>query len=300
MMTKALAANGAKKVYIVGRRKERLEEAAATNPSVIVPVVGDVTSKDTLKAIASRVESETGYINLLVCNSGAMGPVSGVNNREVSIAEYAAAAMNQSWDAVNSTLNVNVTAVLFTAYAFLELLDKGNKIPVAHKTKSQILVTGSIAGYIKQPNQSLAYKASKAAVMHLAKNLSSELWPFDIRCNAIAPGCKFLSLVGINNFQRAHAPTIVFPSDLSSSLIANSKADPRDEGSFDKTYIPAERTGDEEDMAGTILYIASRAGAYLNGNILVIVSLLLLVIESRATDFKKQDGGRLNVMPSTY
>jgi len=66
--------------------------------------------------------------------------------------------------------------------------------------------------------------------------------------------------------------TIVFPSDLASSLISNSKADPREEGSFEKSYIPAERTGDEEDMAGTVLYIASRAGAYLNGNILMIVS----------------------------
>lgn len=286
MMTKALAANGAKKVYIIGRRKEKLEEAAASNPSVIIPVVGDVTSKDTLKAIASRVESETGYINLLVCNSGAMGPVTGINNREVSIAEYAAAAMNQSWDDVTSTLNVNVTAVLFTAYAFLELLDKGNKNPVASKTKSQILVTGSIAGYIKQPNQSMAYKASKAAVMHLAKNLSSELWPFDIRCNALAPGREFLSLLELNGLH-ADARTIVFPSDLSSSLISNSKADPREEGSFDKTYIPAERTGDEEDMAGTILYIASRAGAYLNGNILVIVSLSPLIYASRSTDITK-------------
>jgi len=188
MMTKALAANGAKKIYIIGRRKEVLEEAASHNPSVIIPVVGDVTSKDTLKAIASRIASETGYINLLICNSGAMGPSAGVNNREVSIAEYAAAAMSQSWDAVTSTLDINVTAVLFTAYAFLELLDAGNKNPVAAKTKSQILITGSIAGFSKQPNQSMAYKASKAAVMHLAKNLSSELWPFDIRCNALAPG----------------------------------------------------------------------------------------------------------------
>ncbi|KAI4837629.1 NAD(P)-binding protein [Aureobasidium sp. EXF-8845] len=262
MMTKALAANGAKKIYIIGRRKQVLEEAASHNPSVIIPVVGDVTSKDTLKAIASRIESEVGYINFLVCNSGAMGPSAGVNNREVSIAEYAAAAMNQSWDDVTSTFNINVTAVLFTAYAFLELLDKGNKNPVAAKTKSQILITGSIAGFSKQPNQSMAYKTSKAAVMHLAKNLSSELWPFDIRCNALAPG--------------------LFPSELASSLISNSKADPREEGSFEKSYIPAERTGDEEDMAGTVLYIASRAGAYLNGNILMI------------------DGGRLNIMPNSY
>jgi NAD(P)-dependent dehydrogenase (short-subunit alcohol dehydrogenase family) len=71
-------------------------------------------------------------------------------------------------------------------------------------------------------------------------------------------------------------PIIVFPSELASSLISNSKADPREEGSFEKSYIPAERTGDEEDMAGTVLYIASRAGAYLNGNVLMIVSFYLL------------------------
>lgn len=73
-------------------------------------------------------------------------------------------------------------------------------------------------------------------------------------------------------------PIIVFPSDLASSLISNSKADPREEGSFEKSYIPAERTGDEEDMAGTVLYIASRAGAYLNGNILMIVSFYILTL----------------------
>lgn len=76
----------------------------------------------------------------------------------------------------------------------------------------------------------------------------------------------------------------MFPSELASSLLSDSKADPREEGSFDKSYIPAERTGTEEDMAGTILYIASRAGAYLNGNILVIVSLAILIVGTRKTD----------------
>jgi NAD(P)-dependent dehydrogenase (short-subunit alcohol dehydrogenase family) len=195
MMTKALAANGAKKIYIIGRRKEKLDEAAANNPKVIIPVVGDVTSKETLTSIVARIESEVGYINLLICNSGSMGPSTGVNNKQVSIAEYAKAAFAQDWNEMSSTLNINITAVLFTAYAFLELLDKGNKQgKLFEKTKSQILVTASIAAFSKQPNQSMAYKASKAAVMHLAKNLSSELWPFDIRCNAIAPGCMlFLS-----------------------------------------------------------------------------------------------------------
>lgn len=53
-------------------------------------------------------------------------------------------------------------------------------------------------------------------------------------------------------------------------------------GIFPSNLIPAERVGTEEDMAGAILFLASRAGAYLNGNVLVM------------------DGGRLSVNPSTY
>ena len=46
--------------------------------------------------------------------------------------------------------------------------------------------------------------------------------------------------------------------------------------------IPEERAGSEQDMAGAILYLTSRAGGYCNGNVLVT------------------DGGRLSLMPSTY
>lgn len=72
----------------------------------------------------------------------------------------------------------------------------------------------------------------------------------------------------------------VFPSEISAPLLEGKNAG--EEGTFDKTFIPAERTGDEQDMAGTILYLASRAGAYVNGNILVV------------------DGGRLCILPSSY
>lgn len=75
---------------------------------------------------------------------------------------------------------------------------------------------------------------------------------------------------------------LVFPSDLSASLIGKSETDPTKEGAFEKSFIPATRTGSEEDMAGSLLFLASRAGSYMNGLILVV------------------DGGRLTQLPSGY
>ena len=49
-----------------------------------------------------------------------------------------------------------------------------------------------------------------------------------------------------------------------------------------KTAVPMGRMGDEQDVAGVILYLASRAGAYCNSAIIV------------------SDGGRLGNFPSAY
>ena len=189
MITKALALNGAHKVYIVGRRKEKLDEAAKISPNII-GIVGDVTSKDSLRAITAQIRSEVGFVNLLVANSGAMGPSNPVKAGEGTLSEFANAAFDSDPEEFNKVFNVNVTAVLYTAYAFLELLDEGNKKNVIPDTKSQILVTASIAAFNKAPNLSMSYKTSKAAVTLAAKTLSAELLHYDIRVNSLAPGSE--------------------------------------------------------------------------------------------------------------
>jgi len=49
-----------------------------------------------------------------------------------------------------------------------------------------------------------------------------------------------------------------------------------------RDMIPLQRMGDEKEMMGTFLYLASRAGGYTNGAVIVI------------------DGGRLGNFPSTF
>jgi NAD(P)-dependent dehydrogenase (short-subunit alcohol dehydrogenase family) len=266
MMTKAFALNGAHKVYIIGRRKEKLDETAKLSPTNIIPIVGDVTSKESLTSVASQIKQETGYVNLVCCNSGTMpDPVSVKPADNVSVADYAQAALQldpQDW---NTTFATNSTSIAFTTFAFLELLAAGNeKANSCPGRKSQVLVTTSIAGYSRTPGTNLAYGASKAAATHLIKHLAGTLAPYAIRVNGVAPG--------------------LFPSDLAEGLIAgvSPNGNPMEEGSVSAKIIPVTRVGVEDDMKGTVLFVASRAGAYLNGNITVL------------------DGGRLSQFPGTY
>jgi NAD(P)-dependent dehydrogenase (short-subunit alcohol dehydrogenase family) len=51
---------------------------------------------------------------------------------------------------------------------------------------------------------------------------------------------------------------------------------------WSKDIVPEERLGDIEDITGAVIFLSSRAGAYINGNVLI------------------SDGGRLGIVPSTY
>lgn len=67
---------------------------------------------------------------------------------------------------------------------------------------------------------------------------------------------------------------------MADDLIAS--RDPSTESIDDKRYIPSRRFGGDEEMGGSLLYLASRAGSLCNGLILV------------------NDGGRLAVTKSVY
>jgi len=110
-----------------------------------------------------------------------MPPPIGVKATEVSVQEFAKKALQQTTDDWNQTFSTNSVAIAFCAFAFLELLDAGNKQGNCAGRKSQVLVTSSIAGYLRAPATFSAYGASKAAATHLVKHLSGTLVPYSIR-----------------------------------------------------------------------------------------------------------------------
>ncbi|KAL3496294.1 short-chain dehydrogenase [Aspergillus germanicus] len=271
-MSRALAHNGAHKVYILGRRMEVLEKAGQEHPS-IVPLRCDVTSKGDLQSAVDQITAEVGYVNLVVANSGSIGPPVRFSPT-ASIPELRETLFtNFSMHEMNETLHLNITAAFFTMTAFLELLDAGNRLalqsgfgrPITEGSdvpsiQSQVIFTTSISAFSRHWTSSPPYLTSKAAIMQVTKHASTQLARFGIRVNAIAPG--------------------IYPSELASVLIQN--RNPEAEAFDDQRFIPAKRFGSDEEMAGAILYLASRAGSYSNGSILV------------------SDGGRLSVMTGTY
>jgi len=191
MMARALALNGAARVYIIGRRKDTLEAAAQSVPTKnIIPLVGDVTSKEALASIVATITSETGYINVLIANSGTLGPQSNIPQPEISsVSDFQKAWGEVDPEEWSDTFNLNVVAVWFTVVAFLGLLDEGNKKGNV-APKSQVIATSSIGGFNRTVPGGYAYGQSKAATTHLIKQLATGLVPFGIRSNAIAPGCE--------------------------------------------------------------------------------------------------------------
>ena len=81
---------------------------------------------------------------------------------------------------------------------------------------------------------------SVAAVIHLTRNLAVELGPRHILCNSIAPG--------------------FFPSKMASGLM-----DLQGGADAMAKQNPNRRLGKPEDIAGAVVFLASRAASHVNG-----------------------------------
>ncbi|OGE47183.1 hypothetical protein PENARI_c056G07245 [Penicillium arizonense] len=268
-MARALAANGAEKVFIIGRREERLfETARSACDGKIIAVPGDVTSKASLQEAFNRVKAETARIDLLIANSGVSGPLlpakGDAAGNQSTLSEFREFFWSIPMEEYTQIFHVNVTGAFYTVLAFLPLLEASNQMPRSpDQPRPQVIVTSSAAGFLRNDMGGYAYSCSKAGLTHLAKMLAFTLCHHDIRVNAIAPGIFETEMVSgyfhQHGIQRA-----------------------TDEGSLPKTMIPLGRCGGETDIAGIILWMAGKAGAYLNSNIVI------------------SDGGMLNLMPCSF
>lgn len=279
---RALDANGAKAVYIVGRRESTLLDAAKTAVNGnMIPVVGDVTDKASLTALTDRIWKEHGYVNFLFANAGTNGPKlrdfleTPEPGKKPTIRELQEALWKPEMADFSNTMHVNCTGTFYTIVAFLDLLDAGTKkrnVP----SDAQILVTSSVASVSRNLASSFAYSLSKAGVSHLVKMVSTLCAQnqYRIRCST-SPLCQDrvnykweIDLLISTRVPDTIVPGI-YPSEMTNGSMTSLAKFPGIEGHeqyfadasvVTSDFAPAERSGSEEDFAGAILFLASRAG----------------------------------------
>ena len=115
---------------------------------------------------------------------------------------------------------------------------------MAERRDGSVIIVSSIGG-LRGSQQLGIYAISKAADFQLARNLAVEWGPKNIRVNCIAPG--------------------LVRTDFARALWENPEMLAKSEA-----MTPLRRIGEPDDIAGAAVFLASRAGNWLTGQVLVI------------------------------
>jgi len=250
MTANTLAANGVK-VYITGRRLEKIKDAEkhdSNSGGSITAIQMDVTSKDSIKEFVKTISEKEKCVNLLVNNAGVSSVSYGEHwNPQGDPKEVSERMLSyQDFDDWTSIYKVNVASVYFTSIAMLPLLcaarDHG------YGEAGNIINISSISGITKESQWGqFSYNASKAATISLTDQLAVELKNpgLEVRVNHIAPG--------------------YFPSEMTPI----GKDDGEQKEFFRKEWgIPFGFYGRPRDYAQAVLSLA--VNQYVSGSTLII------------------------------
>lgn len=140
------------------------------------------------------------------------------------------------WDKV---MNINLRGPFLLTQKLLGCL----RAAASADDPARVINTASVAGMQPPAMETYSYSTSKAGIIMLTRHLGARLADEHITVNAIAPG--------------------PFESKMMAFLLDN--PDTRAEVAAD---VPLGRLGEPDDLAGTVVYLASRAGAFLTGAVI--------------------------------
>ncbi|OIW23569.1 NAD(P)-binding protein [Coniochaeta ligniaria NRRL 30616] len=233
MISEGFVSSGCK-VYISSRSAADCDAAAASLNALAsslssggsaFSIPADLSREDECKRLAAALAAREEKLHVLVHNSGA------------AWGEPFDSFPDSAWGKV---LTLNLQRVFTLTQRLMPLLEaaavKGEGEVVVDPAR--IINIGSIDALRVPVVENFAYSASKAGLHHLSRHLAVALGPRGVTCNTIACG--------------------PFPSRMLKPLM-DSFGEQMVEGS------PLGRIGQPQDVAGTCLFLSSRAGAFVNG-----------------------------------
>jgi NAD(P)-dependent dehydrogenase (short-subunit alcohol dehydrogenase family) len=230
MISRGLVEAGVK-VYISSRKTDVIEKAAA-ELSALPGSAGCIP----VQADLSKADECNRLATELTAGEPTLDIL--VNNAGANWGEDYETFPDAAWDRV---LDLNVKGVFHLTRALTPAL----AVAASATDPSRIINIGSIDGlHVPGPGmETYSYSASKAAVHHLTRVLARKLAPRHITVNAIAPG--------------------PFPSKMMAATLDAF-------GDEIRRTVPLGRIGEPDDMAGTAIFLASKAGAYLTGAVIPV------------------------------
>ena len=223
LATAQLFAQEGATVIITGRDQKTLDEAATLIGAGTVAVRADVASLADIDNLYQLVKEQFGGLDVLFVNAGV----------------FKGGSLQDSTEALfDETFDINVKGAFFTIQKAESLLRDG----------SSVVINASSSIHTGMAGASL-YAASKAAVRQLARNLSNELAPRNIRVNVISPGYTRTPIVGRAGYDAEQV-----------------------EGFYDHASgeIPLRRPGAPEEIAKAVLFLASDDASYVVGEELLV------------------------------
>jgi peroxisomal 2,4-dienoyl-CoA reductase len=225
-------------VVLASRKPENLERAAAQLQEAggaVSTVAVDVRDPERVRAMVEQVTNERGRIDLLVNNAAG---------------NFYAPSEALSPNAWKSVVEIDLYGTFFCSQAV---------VPVMKEQGGGRIVSISMTLHYRGWPQMAHATAAKAGVDALTRTLAVEWAPHGIRVNAIAPGP-----IPTEGVRKAFTPPA--NSGVPDVFAAADEAMAR----YAKQAIPLQRWGTPRDIANMVAFLASPAGDWITGAILVV------------------------------
>ena len=225
-MALAFARQGANLV-ILARRKERLDEfrpkLEKAGAKKVLSIKCDVTSTDDINNAAKQTEKEFGRVDILLNCAG--------SSKDKGVLEMT----DEEWD---FTITTDETSVFKMTRAFANIMKK-------HKY-GRIINIASMYGLVGNTEiHTVAYHASKGAVVNFTRAVAAELATDGITCNAICQG--------------------YFETELTKAVLDTPQFQ-----EFAKVHVPMQRYGKPGELDAAAVFLASEEASYVTGLIMPV------------------------------